>query len=36
MALALGVRPEAHPAWPSVRTGYSAVLSGLKICDFHD
>ena len=36
MALAPVVRPEARPAWPSVRTGYCAVLSSLKICEFHD
>ena len=36
MALAPAVRPEARPASPSARTGYYAVLSSLKICEFHD
>ena len=36
MALAPAVRPEAHPSSPGARTGYYAVLSSLKICEFHD
>ena len=36
MALAPAVRPEARPTSPRTRTGYYAVLSSLKISEFHD